>query len=148
MQQNYYSKKDLEQKSIKDYLGTDKNITELVDNNNSDFVLDNADIFRQGVCQLFAYALNKKYKYPVFKITVNGAFHIFCKAEDGKFYIDVRGITSDFDEFIKGINVSYTSVDSSEPYSFKDEDLTKEYHDIGLQFARAIIEADEARYQL
>ena len=54
MLDNYYSKEDLELISIKKYLGTDKSIIELVDDIDSDFVLDNADVFRQGVCQLFA----------------------------------------------------------------------------------------------
>ena len=148
MLDNYYSKEDLELISIKKYLGTDKSIIELVDDIDSDFVLDNADVFRQGVCQLFAYALKQRFNYPVFVITVDGHLHIFCKSEDGKYYIDVRGITSDFEKFIKGTEVPYTSVDISEPYSFVSEDLTAEYHEIGLRFARAIINEDEERYRL
>ena len=115
MLNEYFCKEDLEQISIKEYLGSDKSITELVDDIDSDFVLDNADVFRQGVCQLFAYALNQKFNYPVFIITVDGRFHIFCKSEDGKYYIDVRGITPDFEKFIRGTEVPYTPVDISVP---------------------------------
>ena len=121
MQQAYYTKEDLEKISIKKYLGTDERIVELVDGRDSEFVLDNADVFRQGVCQLFAYALNEKYKYPVFIMTVDRCFHIFCKSKDGKYYVDVRGITSDFNRFISGTDISYTPVDISEPYSFAKE---------------------------
>lgn len=148
MQQAYYTKEDLEKISIKKYLGTDERIVELVDGRDSEFVLDNADVFRQGVCQLFAYALNEKYKYPVFIMTVDRCFHIFCKSKDGKYYVDVRGITSDFNRFISGTDISYTPVDISEPYSFAKEDLEGDYYDIGLQFARGIINADEERYKL
>lgn len=148
MLQSYYSKTDLEQISIKKYLGTDESITALVDDIDSDFVLDNADVFRQGVCQLFAYALNEKFEYPVFKIAVDRSFHIFCKSKDGKYYIDVRGITSDYDKFISGVDVPYKPVDNSEPYSFVQGDCTGAHYDIGLLFARAIIEDDEERYQL
>lgn len=76
MLNEYFCKEDLEQISINEYLGTDKSITELVNVIDSDFVLDNADVFRQGVCQLFTYALNQKFNYPVFIITVDGRFHI------------------------------------------------------------------------
>ena len=148
MLNEYFCKEDLEQISIKEYLGTDKSITELVDDIDSDFVLDNADVFRQGVCQLFAYALNQKFNYPVFIISVDGRFHIFCKSEDGKYYIDVRGITPDFEKFIRGTEVPYTPVDISVPYSFIEEDFNGEYHDIGLRFAGAIIDEDEERYRL
>lgn len=87
IQQAYYTKEDLEKISIKKYLGTDERIVELVDGRDSEFVLDNADVFRQGVCQLFAYALNEKYTYPVFIMTVDRCFHIFCKSKDGKCYV-------------------------------------------------------------
>lgn len=112
----YYCKDELQQISIKKYLGADKTITKLLDDDNSEFILDNADVFRQGVCQLFAYALHKTYKYPVYKLSVNRGFHIFCKSENGKYYIDVRGITSDFEKFIKDLDVQYTPVDKSCAY--------------------------------
>ncbi|MBE2989098.1 hypothetical protein IMK14_00255 [Sneathia sp. DSM 16630] len=148
MLNEYFCKEDLEQISIKEYLGTDKSITELVNDIDSDFVLDNADVFKQGVCQLFAYALNQKFNYPVFIITVDERFHIFCKLEDGKYYIDVRGITLDFEKFIKGTEVPYMPVDISVPYSFVEEDFNGEYHYTGLLFAKAVIYEDEERYRL
>ena len=64
----YYSQEQLEQISIKSFSNALKNSNainysdELVDDLGSEFVLDNADVFRQGVCQLFAYALNEKYR--------------------------------------------------------------------------------------
>lgn len=73
MLSNYYHKSDLMEISIERYekalreadVGYSKS---LLEDPESEFVLYDADVFRQGVCQLFAYALNEKFGYPVYKI--------------------------------------------------------------------------------
>ena len=148
----YYTKEDLEAISIASFSEELKGIPYinysdvLVDLPDSEFVLDTADIFRQGVCQLFAYALWEAFGYGVYKIRVGCSFHIFCKSTDRLTYIDVRGKTNDFYTFISGLDVPTIPNDASEPYAFEDDDFSGEYYDIGLAFARALIKRDIERY--
>lgn len=57
-----------------------------------------------GYCTTFAKLLHRKYGYPVYKIEKkNGNYiHCFCTAiwNGITYYIDVRGITNNYDEFI------------------------------------------------
>ena len=154
MLSTYYNKNDLIKISIERF---EKNLREanvgysksLLEDPESEFVLVNADVFRQGVCQLFAYALNEIFKYPIYKIEDNKCFHVFCKSCDGRKYIDVRGVTDNFKRFIAGTEVlSHLQIDTSEAYQLTKEDLIGEYNGIGLEFARAIINADIDRYTI
>ena len=150
----YYNKGDLEAISIAEFSEELKsnpaiNYTDsLITSADSDFVLDTADVFRQGVCQLFARALQDKFGYSVYKIEVGKSFHIFCKSEDKLTYIDVRGKTTDFHEFIAGSDLPAISCDVSKPYQFETDDFDGDYYEIGLAFAKAIITRDEKRYQI
>ena len=127
MLSNYYHKSDLMEISIERYekalreadVGYSKS---LLEDPESEFVLYDADVFRQGVCQLFAYALNEKFGYPVYKIQSINTFHVFCKSYDKQKYIDVRGITEDFTVFITGTDLYKIRNDISEAYQFIDED--------------------------
>ena len=64
--------------------------------------------FLHGYFDIFAYALQRKFEYPVKVIRnrdnlLNEIVHYYCETtlSDGrKAYIDVRGITTDFDLFI------------------------------------------------
>lgn len=60
--------------------------------------------FLHGSCDLFAKRLNQVYGYPIYSIYSNKdeLVHAFCICEvDGfVFFIDVRGFTNDFNEFI------------------------------------------------
>ena len=65
--------------------------------------------FLHGSCDVFAYYLNKQYKYDVECIYERDdddnkrLIHAYCteKLSDGSVaYIDVRGVTTDYDEFI------------------------------------------------
>lgn len=109
-------------------------------------------IFLHGSCQLFALALNKKYGYPVYEILQNGEMvHSFCIMPylRQKMYIDIRGATSDFEDFMRGVCI----IDGKE-YSLRlrniqeDERLNNEWDDIGYAFARAIIEKFSEYYEL
>lgn len=110
------------------------------------FIFDNADIFRQGVCQLFAYALQQKFGYKVYEIRAGTAFHIFCKTLDNQ-YVDVRGMTPSFSEFICGLNIPHIDNDTSVAYSFPNSDFNGDYHNVALVFANALIESDLPRYK-
>lgn len=150
----YLDKESLKKLTIEQYA------EELVKNSKIEFSLDmldddmfdcpytDADVFRHGSCQLFAFALHEKFGYTVYKIEVNGSFHIFCKSNDGTKYIDVRGITPDFNVFITGSEVTKVDTDISKEYEFEDEDFEGEFVDIGLAFARSIIKVDQARYEV
>ena len=133
-----FSKQLLDDKSI--------NYSEQLVKDNLHFVFYNADVFRQGVCQLFAYALNQKFGYKVYEIKVASAFHIFCKTLDNQ-YVDVRGMTPSFSEFICGLELPHIDNDTSVAYSFSDSDFNGDYHDIALAFASALIEHDIQRYK-
>lgn len=148
----YYCKKDLLNISIAEFadiLKSDPSINytdALLEDADTEFILDDADVFRQGVCQLFAFALQEEFGYKVYKISVKGGIHIFCKSPDGAEYIDVRGKTHSFREFILGSDVPITDEDSSEEYSFEEDDFSGDYYDIGLAFARELIRNDRERY--
>lgn len=146
----FYNKSDLSKISILQFSKQIENsksidLNQMVENN-LDFVFCDADIFRQGVCQLFAYVLNQKFGYKVYEINVAGAFHIFCKTLDNQ-YVDVRGVTPSFSEFICGLELPHIDNDTSVAYSFLDNDFNGDYHNIALAFASALIEHDIERYK-
>lgn len=114
--------------------------------NDCHFVFYDADMFRQGVCQLFAYVLHRKFGYKVYIIKAEKGFHIFCKTLDGQ-YVDVRGMTHSFSEFIGGLELPDIKDDTSEPYSFCDNDFDGDYHNVALVFANELIEHDIQRYK-
>ena len=59
--------------------------------------------FLHGYCLIFALALHKKFQYSIYVIKNenNAIVHYYCKPtyKDKPLYIDVRGITNDFDAF-------------------------------------------------
>ena len=72
--------------------------------NNSDNIYYNAHLFLHGICHVFAYALHLKYGYQILELKneTGSMVHWCCisKYKGKKVYIDVRGITSDYNEFI------------------------------------------------
>lgn len=64
----------------------------------------NAYNFLHGYCNEFAYMLNEKYGYPVFEIKgeEGNLIHSFARVDTDSehYFIDVRGITTDYSEFI------------------------------------------------
>ena len=130
---------------LKEKYGT-TDVENMIADDGTEFALDDADIFRQGVCQLFAYALRETFGYTVYKIQSGTSFHIFCKSEDGTEYIDVRGKTKSFEEFVNGSDLLDTDIDDSKEYTFDYSDLNDPFYDIGLLFAEAIIHDNPERY--
>ena len=148
----YYTQSNLEAISIHQYdnlliekLGT-ADVEGIVAEDGTVFAFDDADDFRHGACQLFAYALKEAFGYKVYKIQSNKSFHIFCKSDDGRVYIDVRGKTSSFEEFVQELFLINSEIDNSEEYQFIEADFNQPFHDVGLLFAEAIIRNDPKRY--
>ncbi|MBQ3206282.1 MAG: hypothetical protein IJB37_07005 [Peptococcaceae bacterium] len=148
----FYNESDLSKLSILQFskqLTGDKSINylnQLVENDER-FIFYNADVFRQGVCQVFAYALHKRFGYKVYIISIERGCHIFCKTLDNQ-YVDVRGMTHSFDEFISGLALPNIKNDTSEAYSFTNDDLNGAHYDIALAFANALIDYDIQRYKI
>ena len=127
----YYTQSDLEEISIYQYddlliekLGT-ADVDDIVAENDTAFAFEDADDFRQGACQLFAYALKETFGYKVYKIQSGKSFHIFCKSDDGRVYIDVRGKTSSFEEFVQELFLINSEIDNSEEYQFIEADFNQ-----------------------
>lgn len=59
--------------------------------------------FLHGSCDIFAEVLHEKYGYTLEYAECLGLLHAYCVKElDGHtYYIDVRGICSDYDEFLE-----------------------------------------------
>lgn len=99
-----------------------------------------------GSCHIFALSLNKVLGYNAYVIEeVNSkGFHVFCQVnKKGKvYYIDARGITTSFDEFME-IAQRFVKdefiirpVDSHDIDEWKDDD---NYDKEGYEFAEAVI---------
>ena len=118
-----------------------------------DYQYETADIFLHGSCQLFSLALYKRFGYEAFKITWEGRhIHYFCMIDvcRTKIFIDVRGMTTDFNEFVStfcpGLLHSPYSI---EPQNIaEDEGLSAEGDVTGYAFANEIIERYTHFYSL
>lgn len=112
-----------------------------------------ASNFLCGSCTLFALALHNRFDYVVYEIVRKGnsLAHAFCQADygDKKIYIDVRGITSDFTEFMTGILLP-----PNEEYCIQKRDTEQDilcpekYDDFGYAFAEAVINRNPEFYTL
>lgn len=72
-----------------------------------DFPLDDANCLWAGACDYFALELSKALGYDIYKMkgTEGGTHHTFCKTQKNgvEYYVDARGMTSDFGEFKNGL---------------------------------------------
>lgn len=72
--------------------------------NDEEYVYYDAEGFLHGYCHIFAYALYQKFGYEIYEISNSSesVIHWCCISKyDGiDVYIDVRGITSNFNEFL------------------------------------------------
>lgn len=63
----------------------------------------NAEMFLHGTCHVFAYALHQEFGYDFLELKgKSGMIHWCCIADYNgtEIYIDVSGITADFNELI------------------------------------------------
>ena len=112
----------------------------------TEFPYDTARSLLCGSCHLFALSLNKVFGYTPYIIEgiTGGGFHCFCQVYRNKkwFYVDARGITSSFSEFMDEAKTFVSDeyiirqVTSEDIEEWKiDEKYLKE----ALAFAEAII---------
>lgn len=95
----------------------------------NDYIYYNAEIFLHGLCHVFAYALHQKFGYQVIEIKNNSGtmVHWFCthRYKGKKIYIDVRGMTSDFNcfinEFMPDIGIEYDQRIINNFFEYSDE---------------------------
>lgn len=122
-----------------------------------DFVCDRADVLLCGACHIFATALQKKLGYNLYVIEENKeatrkGFHAFCQVYefDRIYYVDARGMTSSFDEFMDiaktfvGGEYIIRPVRPDELDDWKKDDYYKEL----LSFAESVIEKYKQCYTL
>ena len=100
-----------------------------------------ADDFLMGSCELFALALHYKYGYDVFEIVSGGKMvHTFCIGDEFKAFIDVRGITSNINDFMDGVMISSGTDYGIRPRDIsEDQRLSNEWDSLAMEFANAII---------
>lgn len=120
-----------------------------------EFPYDSADDLLRGSCHHFALALKTVMGYDAYIIQGNDgkSFHAFCQIyKDGnRYYVDARGITSSFDEFLTVARVFVGDEYTIRPVTTEDIDEWKkdsDYDDEALAFAEAVIEKYNECYSL
>ncbi len=101
--------KSLSQEANREYVDGEGVVSELPN------PYEDASYFLQGSCELFALALHQEFGFKVYTIPTKISFHCFCKSNynGAEVYIDVRGATTDFNEFISGVYLPKEHYDSS-----------------------------------
>ena len=126
-----------------------------VEPDDDEFPYDTADSLLSGSCHHFALSLKKLLKYNTYIIEGNNkkSFHVFCQIYTNKkwYYVDARGITSSFDEFIDGLK-KFVS-DEYTIRSVSDDDIRElaadsNYNNEAYEFAEAVIKKFEEYYTL
>lgn len=102
-----------------------------------------ASVFLHGACHIFAKALNEEFGYPlkIIRQKKGEGSYVFC-ANDGLF-IDVRGFTSSFKDFEKGLDYPFSEDDVIEDYNGVNEPDPK-----GFAFARWLIQTYRDFYSI
>ena len=127
-------------------------------NENSIIINDNAnpfEIFRtsefmMGACDIFALCLKETFKYQMCKITEDNKIHYFCidSSKSEKYYIDVRGFTTSYSEFVSYYSVpsngNMHTADTNEEKEIKSQD----YYIDGKKFAEKIIKNNKNIYDI
>ena len=120
-----------------------------------EFPYGSADSLLCGSCHHFALSLQKLLKYNAYIIeeTINKGFHAFCQVYRNKkwYYIDARGVTSSFDEFMDVAKKFVSNEYTIRPVS--DDDIRKwkidsNYDKEAYEFAEAVIRKFEECYTL
>jgi hypothetical protein len=119
--------------------------------NMADCPYDDAYTFLHGSCDLFACALHKQFGYEICEIENknNKAIHWFCQSKynGNTIYIDVRGATTDFGEFISEFEGLISENDSMTCKNIEDADLHNEWVITGFLFAYAVINEHPEYYK-
>ena len=128
-----------------DYLEKVKNPFWKEDLDLEESLYEDARIFLQGSCHLFAYALSECFGYEIIEICNNKCVgnHYYCvtHVDNIPIYIDVRGATGDWMDFIIGAKY----IDASDYRLIKHkieekyEELNSDGAKFGYKFAQYII---------
>ena len=120
-----------------------------------EFPYDSAHAFLRGSCNHFAVALQKVIGYNPYIIEGKNkvSFHAFCQLYKGGmwYYIDARGITTSFDEFMIVAREFVSDEYTIRPATLED---TKEwekdsnYNEEAYAFAEAVIRKFQTYYTL
>ena len=117
------------------------------DEPDGEFPYSSANDLLSGSCDSFALALHKLLNYSpyIIKEASDKGFHAFCQVYKGGewYYVDARGMTTSFSEFVNGIKFFVNSEFIIRPVSARDImdwKSSNEYSDYGLKFAEAFIE--------
>lgn len=119
------------------------------------FSYDSAETLLRGSCHHFALSLQKVLGYNPYIIQGNDekSFHAFCQIYKGRtwYYIDARGITSSFDEFMsvaqEFLSDEYTirSVTQEDIEEWKEN---SDYDNEAFAFSEAVIKTYFECYML
>lgn len=109
----------------------------------------------RGSCHLFALGLEKVFGYAPYIVEGKDkrSFHTFCQIYKRGvwFYVDARGITTSYNEFMdvakEFVSGEYTirPISAADIEEFRREDI---YYDIALDFAVAVIEKYKNYYTI
>lgn len=118
------------------------------------FPYDSAHELLCGSCHHFALSLRKVFGYVPYIIEGKNkrGFHAFCQIYRNRnwYYVDARGITSSFDEFMKVAKTFVTDeyiirpVDSADIEEWDSDD----YNEEAYAFAEAVIQKHKECYTL
>ena len=111
-----------------------------------EFPYDSAEDLLRGSCNHFVLGLKNVLGYTPYIIQGNNkvSFHAFCQIYKNRewYYIDARGITTSFDEFMEVAQEFVT--DSYTIRAVNDQDIEEwkadDYFEEALSFAEAVIE--------
>ena len=111
---------------------------------------DSASDFLMGSCELFALALHNKFGYTVFEIVSSGRLvHTFCMKAGSRVFIDIRGITSNEDDFMSGVRILEGDGYEIRPRDIsEDQGLLNEWDSLAMEFANAIINRHPKYYEV
>lgn len=125
------------------------------DPDDDEFPYDAADSLLCGSCQFFALSLQKVLGYNPYIIQGNdeSSFHVFCQIYQRSkwYYVDARGITTSFDEFMSVARMYVSGEYSIRPVASDDiEEWEKgsDFKEEAYAFSEAIIEKYRGYYTL
>lgn len=143
------------------YIEGEKNVEkhlETIKNPRNDYAVINpysdAQIFLRGSCDLFALALNKEFGFKPYAFVPpnnkDGLIHCFCVSSylGRPAYVDVRGVTTDFEELIFPFRELREFEFQLIPFNLHEtEKLKEDGAEIGFEFAQRIIETYHSYYK-
>ena len=120
-----------------------------------EFPFDAAEPLLRGSCHHFALSLQKVLGYNPYIIQGNNktSFHVFCQIYKGCtwYYIDARGITTSFDEFMsvarEFVSDEYT-IRPVTPDDIEEWEKDSDYNEEAYAFSEAVIEKYKECYTL